>query len=187
MKKTVVTFGLLSGAVSSLMMLLTVPFFDRLGFSYGEVIGYTTIVLSFLLVFFGVRSYRENIGGGTMTFGRGFSVGLLITLVSCLCYVATWQVIYFKLAPGFFDKYSAYAIEKARTAGASQQKIEETARQMQQFKQMYDRPLINAAITFVEPFPIGLAVALISAGVLRRSSSPSDRRAREQRPGTVSI
>lgn len=168
MKKTVVTFGLLSGTVSSLMMLLTVPFLDRIGFDHGEVFGYTAIVLSFLLVFFGVRSYRENVGGGTMSFGRGFTVGILITLISCVFYVVTWEIIYFKLAPGFADKYTAYAIEKARASGASQQKIDETARQMQQFKQMYDRPLVNAAITLVEPFPIGFVVTLISAAVLRR-------------------
>jgi hypothetical protein len=83
----------------------------------------------------------------------------------------TWEIIYFKLAPGFADKYSAYAIEKARASGASQQKIDETARQMQTFKQLYDRPLVNAAITFVEPFPIGLVVTLISAAVLRRRAS----------------
>jgi hypothetical protein len=120
---------------------------------------------------FGVRSYRENVGGGTLTFGRGFTVGILITLVSCVFYVVTWEMIYFKLAPGFADKYSAYAIEKARASGASQQKIDETARQMQTFKQLYDRPLVNAAITFVEPFPIGLVVTLISAAVLRRRAS----------------
>jgi hypothetical protein len=171
MKKTVVTFGLLSGVLSSLMMLLTVPFLDQIGFDHGEVFGYTAIVLSFLLVFFGVRSYRENVGGGTLTFGRGFTVGILITLVSCVFYVVTWEIIYFKLAPGFADKYSAYAIEKARASGASQQKIDETARQMQTFKQLYDRPLVNAAITFVEPFPIGLVVTLISAAVLRRRAS----------------
>ena len=173
MKKTVVTFGVLSGVLSSLMMLLTVPFLDRIGFDHGEVFGYTAIVMSFLLVFFGVRSYRENVGGGTMTFGRGFTVGILITLISCVFYVVTWEIIYFKLAPGFADKYSAYAIEKVRASGASQQKIDETARQMQQFKQMYDRPLVNAAITLVEPFPIGLAVTLISAAVLRRRSKPT--------------
>jgi hypothetical protein len=36
----------------------------------------------------------------------------------------------------------------------------------QEFKQMFDNPLINAAVTFTEPFPIGLAVTLISAAVL---------------------
>ena len=41
---------------------------------------------------------------------------------------------------------------------------------MREFKQMYDRPVINAAMTFMEPFPIGLVVTLVSAGVLRRKA-----------------
>jgi len=168
MKKTVVTFGLLSGAVSSLLMLLSVPLLDRIGFDNGVVLGYTGIVMSFLLVYFGVRSYRDNVAGGTLGFGRAVTVGLLITLVSCACYVVTWEIIYFKLWPGFSDKYTAYAIDKAKASGASQQAIEETARQMAEFKKMYDNPLINAAFTFVEPFPIGLVVTLISAAVLKK-------------------
>ena len=95
-------------------------------------------------------------------------VGLLITLISCVCYVVTWEIVYFKLAPGFADKYGAYEVERTRASGASQQAIDEKARQMRQFKEMLDQPLMNAAVTFVEPFPIGLAVTLISAAVLRR-------------------
>jgi hypothetical protein len=66
MKKTVVIFGLLSGAVSSLLMLLSVPLLDRIGFDNGAILGYTGMVMAFLLVFFGVRSYRDNVAGGTL-------------------------------------------------------------------------------------------------------------------------
>jgi Protein of unknown function (DUF4199) len=76
MNKTVLTFGLISGAISAAMMLITIPFVDKIGFDKGEILGYTTIVLSALLVFFGVRSYRENVAGGRLTFGRGFAVGI---------------------------------------------------------------------------------------------------------------
>jgi hypothetical protein len=168
MNKIVLTFGFLSGALSSVMMLATVPFMDRIGFDHGVVVGYTAMVISFLFVFFGVRAYREQAAGGTLTFGRAFTVGLLITLISCVCYVVTWEIIYFKIWPGFFDKYSAYAIEKARAAGKSQQAIDEVAQQMRTFKGMYDRPLINAALSFLEPLPVGLLVTLVSAAVLRR-------------------
>ena len=167
MKKTVLTFGLISGAVSSGMMLLTLPFLDRIGFDRGEILGYTTIVLSFLLVFFGVRSYRET-SGGTMTFGRGLAVGLLITLISCACYVVTWEIIYFKLTPDFGEKYSAYVIEHLKASGANQQAIDASARQMQDFQAMLNNPWMNAAITFTEPFPIGLVVTFVSAAVLRK-------------------
>jgi hypothetical protein len=172
MKKTVLTFGLISGAISSVMMLLTLPFMDRIGYDRGEIIGYSVIVLSFLLVFFGVRSYRDNVAGGTLSFGRALAVGLLITLVSCACYVATWQFVYHKLTPGFLDKYSAHLIEKERAAGATPEQLQATAQRMEEFKRLYQNPLVNIAFTFLEPFPVGFLVSLISAAVLRRRAGP---------------
>ena len=170
MKKTVLTFGLISGAISALMMLVTTRFADKIGFEKGEIIGYTMIVLSGLLVFFGVRSYRENVGGGKLTFGRGFAVGILITLISSLCYVAAWEVVYFKFMPDFADKYAAHMIDRARSSGASQEQIEKKAREAQDFKQMYNKPAVNVALTFAEVFPIGLVVALLSAAILRKKA-----------------
>ena len=89
MRKIVLTFGLIAGAVLSVMMLLTLPFMDRIGFDKGEIIGYTTMVLAFLMVYFGIRSYRDNVAGGSIGFGRAFLVGLLITFVASACYIAT--------------------------------------------------------------------------------------------------
>src|ERR1700732_111507 len=168
MKKTILTFGLISGAISALMMVATVPFADRIGFDKGAVIGYTTIVLSFLLVFFGIRSYRDNIGHGEITFTKAFVVGISITLISCICYVVTWEVIYFNFLPGFMDKYGAHIVEKLKASGASPAAIEAQLQQLKKYKELYATPLINAAMTFIEPFPIGLGVTLISAAVLRR-------------------
>lgn len=175
MKKTVLTFGLISGAVSSVMMVAMLPFIDRIGFDKGVIVGYTTIVLSFLLVFFGIRSYRENVGGGEITFGRAFGVGILITLISCLCYVVTWEIVYFKLMPGFAEKYTTYMIDQVRASGASQQVIDAKMQEMKSFNALYDNPLINAAITFTEPFPIGLIVTLISAIILRKKGKRNNR------------
>jgi uncharacterized membrane protein (UPF0136 family) len=168
MKKTVLTFGLISGTVSSAMLLLSLPLIDRIGFENGMILGYTTIVASFLLVFFGIRSYRDQTPGGTLTFGRAFQVGILITLISCACYVATWEIVYFKLKPGFTEKYAAYALEQVRKSGASAEEIAATERQMQEFKVQYDKVWVNAAYTFMEPFPVGLLVTVISAFALRR-------------------
>ena len=168
MRKTIWTFGLIAGAVLSVMMLATLPFADRIGFDSLQIIGYTTMVLSFLMVFFGIRTYRDNVAGGTVTFGRAFRVGLLITLISCACYVATWQVIYYKLAPDFVDKYAAHMLDKAKASGASEQELVTQRRKMEEFQEMYSNPFVNVAITFVEPFPVGLLVTLISAGILKR-------------------
>src|SRR5438034_8762142 len=167
MKKTVVTFGLISGAILSLMMVATIPFMDKIGFDEGEVIGYTTMVLSFLLVFFGIRSDRDA-NGGTITFGRAFRVGILITIVSCVCFVVTWEILYFGFGHGFMDKYAAYMVEQVKASGASPDTIQAQLQQMKKYKELYENPFFNAAITFLEPFPVGLIITLISAAILRK-------------------
>jgi hypothetical protein len=59
-------------------------------------------------------------------------------------------------------------MEQAKASGASQQRADETERKAKQFKQMYNNPAINVALTFMEVFPIGLVVTLVSAGSLRK-------------------
>ena len=168
MKKIILTFGLISGVISSLMMIVTVPFADRIGHSY--VLGYTTIVLSLLLVFFGVRSYRDNIGKGQITFGKAFLVGLSITVISCLCYVATWEIVYFNFMPDFMDKYGAHIIQKMQAAGATAAAIQQKSQELDKLKEMYKNPFFNMAMTFIEPFPVGLVITLVSAAFLRKKA-----------------
>jgi hypothetical protein len=169
MKKVVLTFGLISGAIFVAMMVTTMPFLDRIGFDNGEIIGYTTLVVAFLFVFFGIRSYRETVGNGYISFGRAFKVGILITVIASLCYVISWEIIYFNFVPDFVDKYTAHLIEKSRAAGAGPEQIVAEVAQMERFKAVYQNPLYNFLITFfVEPFPMGLLITLISALILRK-------------------
>jgi hypothetical protein len=168
MKKTVLTFGLISGAVAALLVVLMVPFVYRIGFDKATIVGYTSIVISLLLVPFGIWSYREDDGEGSITFARAFGVGILITLISCICYVIAWEIVYYNFLPDFADKYTAYMVEKAKASGATQQVIDATLQEMKGMKAMLDNPLIFAAIGFTEPFPVGLIITTISAAILRK-------------------
>ena len=168
MRKIVLTFGLIAGVILSAMMLLALPFQDQIGFDRGAIVGYTSMVLAFLMVFFGVRSYRDNVAGGRVSFGRAFAVGLLITAVASVCYVATWEVVYYRLAPDFMDKYSAYTVDKARKSGATEAEIAAREQQLAEFTEMYRNPLVNIAMTLLEPLPVGLVFTLVTAGVVSR-------------------
>ena len=168
MKKIVLTFGLISGAIMSALMLATVPFMHRIGMSGGLVIGYTTMVLAFLLVFFGIRSYRENVGGGRISFGRALSVGLLIMLITCVFYVVTWEFVYFNFMPDFAEKYAAFALEDARAKGASAAELAKQAEEMKRFQVLYSNIFFNIGLTLLEPLPVGLVMTFVSALILRR-------------------
>src|SRR2546427_10329177 len=168
MKKTVLTFGLISGAIMTAMMFGTLPFTDSAWLqAHSMFIGYTTMVLSFMLVFFGIRSYRENIGGGTITFGRAFAVGILITLISSVLYVVTWEIMYFGV-PSFGEKFMTMCVAHIKNSGASPEAIQT---QLNQLKYL-DNPFINAAMTFAEPFPVGLIITLVSALILKKKMKP---------------
>ena len=174
MKRTVWTFGLISGAILSVMMLITMPFVASIGFDKGMVIGYTTMVLAFLLVYFGVRSYRDNVAGGTVGFGRALAVGALIVVIASACYVATWELIYFKLQPDYVATMQAHMVEKARASSDDPAVVQKKVADAERWMEMYRNPAINAAVTFLEPLPVGLVFALLSAGILsrRRSGEP---------------
>ena len=170
MKKIVLTFGIFSGLILAVAMIATLPFLEKVGEGKGLLIGYTTMVLAGLLVFFGIRSYRENISGGKLTFGRGFVVGILISLISCCFYVGTWEVIYFKFMPDFAEKYAVQMVERAKASGASQQKIDATTRQAEEFVRSYHNPAYNVGMTFLEVFPVFLLITLLSTAILRKKT-----------------
>ena len=171
MRRIVLTFGLIAGAIMSLLMLVTASMAEKIGFDKGVFVGYTMIVAGFLMVFFGVKSYRDNVAGGHVTFGRAFQVGLLITLVATACYVVSWQVLYYGFMPDFLDKYTAYALEQARQSGATEAELTRQAKELADFGEMYKNPLVNIAFTAIEPLPVGLVFTLVTAGVFGRRAA----------------
>ncbi len=170
MRNIVLRFGLASGFILVALALIMTPLCLRgtLDFDHSEILGYSSMVLSFLLVFFGIRSYRDTVAGGAIGFGKAFQVGILITLITCAMYVLAWEIAYFNFFPNFLDLYSAHVLARMRSTGASEAAIRETAAKMAELAKHYTNPLYNSAITFMEVFPVGLIMTLISAAILRR-------------------
>jgi len=167
MKKIVLRYGLASGAILVATSAILTPLCMN-GNIHSETLGYSAMVLSFLLVFFGVRSYRDNVAGGSIGFGKACLVGILMTLVTCAMYVIAWEILYYNFFPDFIHQYNAHALDRMRAAGESEAAIREATVKMADFAKLYANPLFNVAITFMEVFPVGLIMTLVSAAILRR-------------------
>ena len=72
MKKIVLTFGLIAGLIMSVLMDGSLLLSDKIGSGHSMALGYTIMVASFLLISFGIRSYRDNTLDGQISFGRAF-------------------------------------------------------------------------------------------------------------------
>jgi hypothetical protein len=92
----------------------------------------------------------------------------LIAAIASVCYVATWEVIFFKFEPDFMDKYTARAIEQVKASGASEAVVAQRTAELARQAELYKNPLVNVAMTFIEPLPVGLLIAFVSAVVLSR-------------------
>jgi hypothetical protein len=128
------------------------------------------MVASFMLIYFGIRSYRDNNLAGQISFGRAFACGILITLITTACYVTMWEILYFNFMPHFMDSYFAAQIHKVQSAGLDSATTAAQVAAIQHSQQLYQNPLVNIAYTFIEPVPVGLIITLVSAAILRRKA-----------------
>jgi hypothetical protein len=170
MKKTVLTFGLISGVIICVLMGGQLLIADKIGSGHSLILGYTMMVASFLLVYFGIRSYRDNTLAGQISFGRAFACGILIALITTVCYVAVWEIVYFNFMPNFMDSYFAAQIHKVQSSGLDPATTAARIASIQRSQQSYQDPLVNMAYTFMEPLPVGLVITLVSAAILRRKA-----------------
>jgi hypothetical protein len=170
MKSIVLVFGLISGTIVSAMFIITLYLYrtGAVNMGGGEIIGYSTMVISLSLIFFGIKSYRDNHLSGVIKFGKGLQVGLLIAVVASLFYATAWEITYTQFMPDFLDQYATMCEAKAKAEGASQIEMEKVLTRIDQTREIYKSPVLRFGLTFMEIFPVGVVIALISAAMLRK-------------------
>jgi hypothetical protein len=169
MTKIVLIFGLLSGVIAGVLMwiLFTFVMNERIDFDNGVIWGYATMIIALSLVFFGIKSYRDN-NGGHISFLKGLQVGILISLISAFCYAASWEIYYPRVGDEFMQKYTTYYLDKMKKDGATDAEIETARVESEKFMEMYRNFFVRFGFSLIEILPVGVIVTLISAAILRR-------------------
>ncbi len=173
MKKTIIKYGLISGAIAAgcqfiITLILKSYGFDKAGFANSAYFGYALMLLSMAVIYFGIKAYRDNENEGQVTFGKGLLIGLGIALISCVCYSLTWLVVYYNFVPNFMEDYATFCTNKLKESGASELELSKNQAQLDQIKDLYKTPFGIFAVTLVEPLPVGLLGALVSAFILKK-------------------
>ncbi|MCB0517653.1 MAG: DUF4199 domain-containing protein [Lewinellaceae bacterium] len=178
MQKIVLTFGLISGAI--LVAISVFIWAAMIGDNgqlnagaVGEFTGYVTMIVALSMVFFGTRTYRDKHLAGSITFGKAFKVGILITLVASTIYVAAWMIYYHtsEAAQHFPEQYLNHMIEEVKSKGLDQTQQDAKIAQLTQQMEAYKNPIVMMGVTLMEIFPVGLIITLISSFILKRNPS----------------
>ena len=169
MKKLVLVYGIIAGLVVTGMMAFSTGYYCARGdFEGGMIYGYSAMIISFSMIFVGIKSFRDKHNGGTINFGKAFKIGLFISLIASTIYVIGWLINYYLFIPDFMDKYAAAMITKAKSSGISADKLAKKTADMAQMKEWYKNPLFVILMTYVEILPVAVVVTLISSLILKR-------------------
>ncbi len=159
-------YGALAGGIAIAGIVATLVF-NLPGHTHSELVGYLIMLAALSLIFVGVKRYRDNECGGVVRFGRAFVVGLGIAVVAGILYTAGWEIYSAWSPTDFIADYSGKMLADLRAAGASEREIAAKGAEMREMVEMYRNPLYRVPMVFMEIFPVGLIVALVSALVLR--------------------
>ncbi len=166
MNKLIIVYGLIAGLV--VISINTISF--ELGYGY-VWLGFLVMFIAFSTIFVAVKQYRDQTLGGVIRFGQALMLGLGVTLVASVVYVAVWELYQYLTGYGFIETYTASLIEEKQVAGVAGAELETFIAEMEAFKLQYENPLFRLPTTMLEIFPIGLLVSLVAAAVLKNSKT----------------
>ena len=170
MRKIVIIYGLISGGILGALLLTTMSMYltTPVIMDNGMLIGYSTMVISLSLIFFGIKSLRDNHYSGSITFGKAAKVGLLITLIASVMYAGAWEISYSKIGENFMKNMQEQYYKRLEAKGLSADELKMEKEKIDTSMEYYKNPVIRFGITITEVLPVGIILTLISAGLLRK-------------------
>ena len=170
MKRIILSYGIVSGVIVVITTIIGISLSrgDN-SFEFSAWLGYLIMLVSLSLIFIAIKRFRDQEQGGVIAFGKAVQVGLAVAAVASVMYVTIWEIYLFITDYAFIHDYTESVIDAHRSGGASDAEMTELIADMDKMKAQYSNPLFRLPMTFVEIFPVGLLVALISSAVLRKN------------------
>jgi len=133
--------------------------------SHSLLVGYLIMLVALSMIFFGVKRYRDQELGGVIKFLPAFLMGVGISVVAGVIYVLVWEVYLAATNFVFVDAFAKAMVDAARAKGG--EALSAAIKESEDFKVQYADPLFRMPMTFIEIFPVGVFISLISAALLR--------------------
>ena len=156
MNRPIVRYGLISGVLVTLLLWAPIVIFGPRPdyMKWGEVVGYTSMLLAMTATAFAMRAERDRAGG--IGFTRAFFVGCGVSAIAGVIFgAATWL---FYAASGDALPQALYEFYRQNAAGNPQQLAELEAN-----KAMFFNLPLQAAVMFATVFLIGVVESLLAA------------------------
>jgi hypothetical protein len=162
--KANLTSGLIIGLVG-IVYSLVMWFLDL---TFNKVQGYFFFAILIFLLYYFIKSYRNNFLGGYITYGQAVAAGVIICLISSIIGAIFTYILYTLIDPGLTAKQLAYTEELYSKRGLPQEAMDTALNMAKKFQ----KPAITAIISIVGGVFFGTIISLIVAIFVKKEGNP---------------
>jgi Protein of unknown function (DUF4199) len=177
MLRLIVRYGIIGGLIVAVPLFTITLAAGDLGAPWGYVVGYLTMLVSLSTIFIAIKKHRDADLGGVIRFWPALGLGVAISFIAGIFYVLAWELAVDVTHMDFATGYAQTMIDAAKARGLTGDALAKAIADAEQFKANYANPVYRLPMTFIEIFPVGVLVSLVSAGLLRNSRFLAARRA----------
>jgi hypothetical protein len=162
--KTNLTNGLILGLIGIVYSLI-MYFLDM---TQNKFQGLVLILIQFFVLFFLLKSYRDNFRHGQLTYGQAVGAGVIIFLYYAIIMAVFTYILYAIIDPGLVSKQLATAEEAMVQKGLPQSSIDAGMK----IQEKIMKPAILAPLSIFGSMIWGTIVSLIIAIFVRKEGNP---------------
>ena len=166
--KYALVYGFLSGLIVTVVMctgFLLAPGHDNI--IHTLWFGYLIMLVASTLIFVGTKRHRDVERGGVIKFLPALGLGIGTACIAGFIYAAGWEAYLAATNYTFMDEYVSSVRHAREAAGVTGPALAQEMADLESLRVLYRNPLFRIPIPFVEFFPVGFLVALVSAALLR--------------------
>ena len=162
MLRTILIFGAIGGLIAGGAISVAVLLLKQ----HSMAFGYLSMLVGLTTIFVAIKRQRDTAQGGVIRFLPALGMGVAMSVVAGVFYALAWEAVLQMIGgPGHFIDGFADAMLK----GLSGDELAKMTVQVEDMRTSYRNPLLRLPTTFMEIFPVAIAVSLFSAATLCNS------------------
>jgi hypothetical protein len=163
--KANLTNGLILG-IAGILFTLIVYFLDL---TFNKAVGYIFIGIAVVLLYFFIKSYRDNYLHGVMTYGQAVGAGVIIYLYYSVIGAVFIYILYTVIDTGLTAKLLAFVEEEMVKSGKVPEGALDTA---MAFQKKIMIPEVMAPLSLVSNMFYGTVISLLVSIFLKKEGNP---------------
>lgn len=168
-KTSLFSHSLLWGAILGIILVvysLILYFLDQ---STNKGLGYVTWIIIIVCLFYAMKSYRDSVNQGTLSYGNAFVIGLLVAIIAGFISSVFTYIQFRFISPEIIDKMLQMTEDKLMSKGMSDDMIEKSIEMSKKFM----TPIIMSIMGFIMTVIIGGILSLIIAAIAKKDPETS--------------